>query len=745
MSNSENLSPDIPDYKLSVYSMSATSGSTPEQIRKNNYQLLAENELTISGPDFFHNYELSWLDFNFRVLDEARNPANPPLEQAKFIGIVCSNLDEFFQKRVGGLKRQLEAGMNDPSIDGLTPTQQLHLIRKKVKQMISDYRHLFFNEIIPQLKQNGIEFRDYASLRKKEKAKADEYFKTQLYPLLTPLIVDQGHPFPFISNKSRSFAVEILNQETGEAIFARIKVPENRPRWFQLNSSKADKAVLINIDEIIREHISDLFPGGKVKSAHIFRVTRNADIKRQEEEADDLLELIEEELRERRFAEVVRIELDINMPAHIKELLIKNLKIKPSDIFEMEGLIGLADCLHLEKLNGFADIRFKRWSPVVHPAFRGSNEELSPDTFSIIRNGDVMVHHPYHSFTSSVERFIREAASDPDVLAIKQTLYRTSEDSPLMHALIKAAETGKQVAVLIELKARFDEQRNMEWAHKLEKAGIHVSYGLPGLKIHSKITVVVRDEGNTINRYVHIGTGNYHPGTANLYEDLGLFSCDPDLAADVSDLFNFLTGYAPNQTYRKLLVAPLFLRSEIAKLIDFEISSAQKGEKGRIIMKMNSLEDPLLIQKLYYASTQGVKIDVIVRGVCRLIPGVEGLSENIRIHSVIGRFLEHSRIYYFNQGGNHLYYLGSADVMHRNLDSRVEAITPVESTSLKKYLQFLFQIYLNDNSQRWLLGSDGIYARVPAATEENDVISTHKVLMQHAAENRSPLPAEFPG
>lgn len=712
--------------------MNRPTPPTFKELKEKNFEALNSEELKIHGPDYFFNYELSWLDFNFRVLDEARNPANPPLEQAKFIGIVCSNLDEFFQKRVGGLKRQLEAGMDSLSADGLTPAQQLSLIGKKVKHMIADYRGTFFDEIVPKLESEGIVFRDYASLRKKEKAKAEEYFKTQLYPLLTPLIVDQGHPFPFISNKSRSFAVEILDPGSGETIFARIKVPENRPRWLQLNSSTADKAVLINIDDIIREHIGELFSGGVVQSAHIFRVTRNADIKRQEEEADDLLELIEEELRERRFAEVVRIELDAQMPKHIRELLIRNLKISPSDIFEMEGLIGLADCLQLDKLSGFRQIRFKRWSPVVHPAFKSIGDEAAVDLFSVIRNSDVMVHHPYHSFTGSVERFIHEAATDPSVLAIKQTLYRTSEDSPVMHALIKAAESGKQVAVLIELKARFDEQRNIEWAAKLEKAGIHVSYGLPGLKIHSKITVIVRDEGGNINRYAHIGTGNYHPGTANLYEDLGLFTCDPELAADVSDLFNFLTGYAPNQTYRKLLVAPNFLRSELAKLIDFEVEQARKGEKGRIIMKMNSLEDPLLIQRLYFASSQGVEIDIIVRGVCRLKPGIKGLSERIRIHSVIGRFLEHSRIYYFSHTDEELYFIGSADVMHRNLDSRVEAIAPVEHESLKSYLCYLFSIYLKDNSQRWTLASDGTYSRAKSASNENDVIATHHELMMHA-------------
>lgn len=696
------------------------------------------SQLVISGPEYFNNYELSWLDFNFRVLEQAQNPNNPLLERVKFIGIVCSNLDEFFQKRVGGLKRQFEAGVNNRSVDGLKPLEQIKKIRKQVKIMIKEYRSCFFDDLIPPLKEQGVFFKGYDELTKKEKSKVDDYFKKQLFPILTPLVVDQSHPFPFISNKSRSFAIEIQHEGSDDCIFARVKIPNNRPRWFVVSETKK-QCVLVNIDEIIFAHIGKLFPGAIVRSAHLFRVTRNADLKRNEEEADDLLEHIEEELRERRFAEVVRLELDVNAPTHIKEILLDQLDISKIDVYEMDGPIGLADCMELSKIKGFDHLKFQSWNPVVHPVLKSHPDEDSPDIFSIIRNGDFLVHHPYHSFATSVQRFVEEASKDPKVLAIKQTLYRTSNDSPIMHALMRAAETGKQVAVLVELKARFDEQQNIDWALRLEKAGIHVSYGLPGLKIHSKITVVVREEAGKLQRYAHIGTGNYHPGTANLYEDIGLFTCDDDLCADVSDVFNYLTGFAPNQTYRKLLVAPNYLRKTFSDLVDFEINESKNGRPSRIICKMNSLEDPLLIQKFYEASQAGVQIDMVVRGVCRLKPGIEGLSENIRVHSIIGRFLEHSRLFYFMHGGKDLYYLGSADIMHRNLDARVEVITPVDHPRLKTYLQFILFVCLRDNSQRWSLEFDGVYRKHVKDADDYEV-ATHKILMHHSAQQREPVP-----
>lgn len=690
------------------------------------------------GSDYFFNYEMSWLKFNWRVLHEAQIDENPLLERVKFIGIVCSNLDEFYQKRVGGLKRQFHAGVTELSVDGMTPKQQLKAIRKDVGKMIKTYRDCFFLDLIPKLEEEGIQIAQYKNLESSLKETADQYFQTQLYPITTPLAVDEAHPFPFISNKSRSLAVKLKNHNSNEFFFARVKIPANRPRWITLRK-ESGKVTLLSTSDLIKSKISTFFPGMDVVSAHIFRVTRNADLQRNEEEADDLLELIEDELRERRFSEIVRLEIDKNMPEDVKEYLLKQLRIKKHDLFEMDGPLGLADATQLYDLDGFKHLKYSAWTPALHPVFKHELEEEIPDIFSTIRNGDFMVHHPYHSFESSTQRFIEEAANDPKVLAIKQTLYRTSSDSPAMHALIRAAEADKQVAVLVELKARFDEERNISWAQKLEKAGAHVSYGIAGLKIHTKLTIVVREEEDGLRRYIHVGTGNYHPDTAQLYEDLGFFTCSEGLASDVSDIFNLLTGYAPDQTYNQMLVAPKHMRERITALIQHEIDSAKNGKKARIIGKMNNLEDPLIIQKLYEASKAGVEIDLIVRSVCRLIPQKKGLSKNIRVHAIIGRFLEHSRCYYFHHGGEERYYIGSADWMHRNLDARVEVLAPIENQQLKKYLQFFLDLYLSDNSQRWELKSSGNYKKVkPGKGKEK--VSVHQYLMNHVKSGKHPVP-----
>ena len=698
-----------------------------------------KSPLKIFGSDYFFNYELSWLKFNERVLAEALNPKNKMLERVKFIGIVCSNLDEYFQKRVGGLKRQYHAGVNTLPVDGMSVSDQLKVIREVVSEMISTYRECFFNDLVPALKDIGIIIKSTDELTASQKKKVDEYFKKELYPIITPLAVDESHPFPFISNHSLSFAIELKNPRTKENSFARIKIPSNRKRFVEVYR-RGKKVVLVPIDEIIRSKMDSFFPGMEVISAHLFRVTRNASLERNEEEADDLLEIIEDELRERKFAEIVRLELDVNMPLHIKNYLISNFKIGWNDVYEMDGTIGLADVFQIAFTQGFARHKIRPWTPVLHPALQYPADEDPPSIFDVIKAGDFMVHHPYHSFELSTQRFIEEAANDPKVLAIKQTLYRTSKDSPIMHALMEAAEDDKQVAVLVEIKARFDEERNIKWAQQLENFGVHVAYGIPGLKIHTKITMVVREEEEGLRTYCHIGTGNYHPDTAQLYEDLGLFTCDETIASDVTDVFNLLTGYAPDQTFEKLMVAPKHMRKQMASLIQFEIEEAKAGRPSRIIAKMNSLEDPLIIQQLYEASAAGVKIDLIVRGVCRLIPGKEGLSENIIVHSVIGRFLEHSRIFYFNHAGEHIYALGSADWMHRNLDNRVEAIIGIEQPVLKKYLQFLLSIYLNDNQQRWTLNPDGTYTKVEKKKGEAK-ISTHKTLMNHMSDAREPIPA----
>lgn len=696
------------------------------------------SELKIFGPDYFFNYELSWLKFNWRVLSEAQDENVPLLERVKFIGIVCSNLDEFFQKRIGGLKRQLHAGVKDLTVDGRTPKEQLNEIRSEVKKMIRAYRDCYFKQLLPELEKFSIRIKKIETLTESEKATANTYFNKQLYPIITPLAVDETHPFPFISNKSRSFAIKLKIPASEETRFARIKIPSNLPRWIKVNKSEKE-VILVSISDLIRQKMQRFFPGMEILSANIFRLTRNADLERNEEEADDLLEMIEDELRERRFADIVRLELDSKTPDDMKEYLIKNLQIHPKDVFEMRGPIGLADCIQLYDFEGFHQLRYDPWIPTLHPVLRHEMDEESPGFFEIIRKGDFIVHHPYHSFKTSTQRFVEEASKDPKVLAIKQTLYRTSSDSPVMHALMNAAEDDKQVAVLVELKARFDEERNIEWAHRLEKSGVHVSYGIAGLKIHSKITIVVRDEPDGLRRYVHIGTGNYHPDTAQLYEDFGFFTCDEDIASDVSEIFNLLTGYAPDQSYKKMIVAPRFMRQSIYDLIDHEIEEAKAGRKARIIGKMNNLEDSLIIQKLYEASAAGVQTDLIVRSVCRLIPGKKGLSENIRVHALIGRFLEHSRCYYFYSGGKEHYYIGSADWMHRNLDARVEVLAPIEHTDLKKYLQFLFNVYLRDNRQRWVLLPDGSYQKVKKKKSDKK-IATHQALMHHTEDLNDPLP-----
>lgn len=697
-----------------------------------------KSELKIFGSEYFFNYELSWLKFNERVLAEAQNPKNKILERVKFIGIVCSNLDEFFQKRVGGLKRQYHAGVKTLPVDGMTVSQQLTAIREVVYTMIQNYRDCFFNDLIPGLAEIGIKLKSYDQLTKHQKKKADEYFKKELYPIITPLAVDESHPFPFISNHSLSFAIELKHPTSKERSFARIKIPTNRSRFIQV-FRRLENVTLVPIEDIILNQMDVLFPGMEIISANLFRVTRNASLKRNEEEADDLLEVIEDELKERKFADIVRLEIDKHTPVHIKRYLTKNFQIKWKDIYEMDGPIGLVDAFQIASIPGFNQHKIRSWTPVLHPVLQHPLDEDIPSIFDVIKEGDFMVHHPYHSFELSTQRFIEEAAADPKVLAIKQTLYRTSKNSPLMHALMQAAEDDKQVAVLVEIKARFDEERNIQWAQQLEDFGVHVAYGIPGLKIHTKLTMVVREEEDGLRTYCHIGTGNYHPDTAHIYEDLGLFTCNETISSDVTDVFNLLTGYAPDQTFERLMVAPKHMRQQMQDLIQFEIEEAKAGRKSRIIAKMNSLEDPMIIQMLYEASGAGVQIDLIIRGVCRLIPGRAGLSENIRVHSVIGRFLEHSRVFYFNHAGEYIYAIGSADWMHRNLDNRVEAIITIDQPDLKKYLQFLINIYLKDNQQRWLLNEDGSYTKVERQKGEPK-ISTHKVLMNHMSDASTPIP-----
>jgi len=668
----------------------------------------------LDHPHLYFNRELSALDFNWRVLFQALDGRNPLLERVRFLAIAYANLDEFFRKRVGGLKRQEAAGVRILSPDGRTPAEQLRLIRSAAELLYGVMIEAWENVLKPRLAERAEVFiHSYNDLTPSQRVQADTFFQRYIYPVLTPLAVDPGHPFPFISNLSLSLAVMLRHPEHKTEHFARVKVP-TRYRWIVLD----EPYHFIPAEEVIREHIEDLFKGMEVLDVHAFRVTRNADIQRNEEVAEDLLAMIAEEIRERRFAPVVRLEIEAGMPAPVQQLLMEALELSSEDVYVAEGMLGLDDCRMIADLD-ISEHRFPPWEPVIPPRLRvAMDEEGHADIFSVIRQGDFLVHHPYESFTATVQRFIEEAARDPQVVAIKQTLYRTSENSPIAQALALAAESGKQVAVLVEVKARFDEESNMEWGQYLERAGVHVTYGLIGLKTHAKVALVIREEEDGLRPYVHIGTGNYNNVTARLYTDIGLFTCRSDIGRDVINLFHFLTGYAPEQSYEKLIVAPRDMRPRFEALIQREIQHVREGKKGHIIAKMNGLDDVQIIQQLYAVAQAGVQIDLIVRGHCRLRPGLAGYSSNIRVRSIIWRFLEHSRIYYFYNDGASEVFIGSADWQRRNLDDRVEAIAPVEAPELRRYLEWVLQLALTDNRLAWELFPEGTYRlRTPSPGE----------------------------
>jgi polyphosphate kinase len=689
----------------------------------------------LQDPAWYFSRELSWLEFNSRVLHEAIDDRTPLLERIKFMAIFSVNLDEFFMVRVATIKQQIAAGVTKTTPDGRTPAQQLEAIGKRLRPLLHrQYQH-FERELRPLLADKGIHILNYFELNQEQRKYLQYYFEEQIFPVLTPLAVDPGHPFPYISNLSLSLAVVMKHPETGEELFARVKVPQVLPRFINMPpelSSEPEGQVHwtgIPIEQLIGHNLDALFPGMDIQECHTFRVTRNADIALAEDDADDLLLAIEQELRKRRLGgSVVRVEVNTATPAHIVAMLKDELDLEDSDVYSIDGLLGLSDLFAIFSLS-LPALKDPSWVPTLPPRLRClDDDDESKDFFKVIAERDLLVHHPYQSFTATVERFIHTAAHDPDVLAIKMTLYRTSADSRLLKSLMTAAEKGKQVAVLVELKARFDEQNNITWARQLEQAGVHVVYGLVGLKTHTKIILVVRREANQIRRYVHIGTGNYNAKTSRLYTDIGLFTVRPEIGADLTDLFNYLTGYSRQSAYRKLLVSPVNAREQFVGLIQQEMTNAQRGLTGRIVAKMNSLVDPATIANLYQASQAGVKIDLIVRGMCCLRPGVEGLSENIRVVSIIGRFLEHSRIYYFFNGGEEQVLIGSADWMTRNLDRRVEAIVPVEDPDIAKDLHEILGIMLADNRQAWDLQSNGSYIQrqAPAGGE---TISTHKIMM----------------
>ena len=698
-------------------------------------------EINLNDPKYYFNRELSWLEFNNRVLHEATDPRTPLLERLKFLAIFSSNLDEFFMVRVAALKQQLEAQVHKLTPDGRTPREQLEAISAAARPMISE-QHQHFEKILrPQLAREGIHLLDYMDLNQEQRTYLQNYFEEQIFPVLTPLAVDPSHPFPHISNLSLNLAVVVKDPDNGEELFARVKVPKVLPRFVSLPEELRQRHkghpsawTGVSLEQVIAHNLESLFPGMNIQEYHLFRITRNADLAVEEDEADDLLLAIEQELRKRRLGgSAVRVEIQVTTPDTVRGMLMRELGLKDSDVYEIEGLLSLGDLMSFLELP-LPELKDPAWKAMVPPRLRSSSsEEEVEDLFSVIRRSDVLVHHPYHSFGATVQRFITQAAHDPDVLAIKMTLYRTSGDSPILNALILAAENGKQVAALVELKARFDEKNNIIWARKLEQAGVHVVYGLVGLKTHTKVVLVVRREPDRIRRYVHIGTGNYNPKTARIYTDLGLLSCREDLGADLTDLFNFLTGYSRQRSYRKVLVAPVNLRDRFYFLIRREIENCRNGSSGRIVAKMNALVDPQMIATLYEASQAGVQIDLIVRGMCCLRPGIEGISENIRVVSIVGRYLEHSRIYYFHNRGQEEVYIGSADWMTRNLDRRVEAVVPVEDPEILKDLQEILAVMLADNRQAWDLQPDGHYIqRQPAdGTKEQ---AAQKILMEMATQ-----------
>src|SRR5690349_3809556 len=683
----------------------------------------------VTQSSLFINRELSWLAFNGRVLQQAVDARTPLLERVKFLSIFSSNLDEFYMVRVAGLRRQVASNVQATPVDGMSPQEQLEAIDRVVREQLVVQRRCF-DELLEQLAAHGIRLVGVSDLTAREWGAIDEYFESQVFPVLTPLAVDPGHPFPYISNLSLSLAVEIRDPETGEDHFARVKVPKSLPRWVPV-LGRANH--FVPLEEVIGANLGALFPGMEVLRWHPFRITRYSDLELPVEEPEDLLATIEEQIFKRRFGEVVRLEVEEGMPPHLRTLLLEELReedipqsaaLAERDVFEAGRLLGLGDLMALASLD-CPTLRDPPFAPSIPPELRDPTRSI----FDVIRERDLLVHHPFDSFSASVERFLATAAEDDNVLAIKLTLYRTSGDTAIVDALIDAAQRGKQVAVLVELKARFDEANNISWARRLEDYGVHVAYGSATLKTHTKVALVVRREADGIRRYVHLGSGNYNSRTARLYTDVGLFTCSPSIAADVTDLFNSLTGYSRQRLYRKLLVAPANMRARVLDLIDREADHARAGRPARIIAKMNALVDPEVIEALYRASRAGVQIDLIVRGICCLRPGVSGVSDNIRVISIVGRFLEHSRMSYFANGGVEEFYIGSADWMQRNFDRRVEAVAPVEDGALHVRLRSLLRCALDDNRQAWELAADGSWSQ---RTPNGVVHATHEILLRES-------------
>jgi polyphosphate kinase len=664
--------------------------------------------------DRYLNRELSWLEFNARVLALAADTSLPLLERAKFLAIFASNLDEFYMVRVAGLFDQLDAGIDARGPDGLAPSEQIDAIQARVLELDRRLHSVFGGVLRPALDEHGIRIVTLDTATEQERREIDARFHEQVFPALTPLVIGLGRPFPYISNLSLSLGVLLRDPESGAEIIARVKVPkELLGRFLPVGD---EGRAFVPLEEAIAANLDALFPGTDVLDHGYFRVTRDADFN-VSDEADDLLQAVQDELRRRRFGEVVRLEIASGMNSKLRAQLIDALRLEDREVYDVDGLIDLGDVGSIADVPGHAELRYSPWSPVTQPRLQGEDGE-QVDMFAAIRQGDILVHHPYDSFATSVERFVEQAVADPDVLAIKQTVYRTSDDSPLVPSLIRASERGKQAVCMVELKARFDEEANIHWAKSLEEAGVHVVYGIPGLKTHVKAILVARREGQRVREYVHIGTGNYNPTTARLYTDLGLFTADPDIGADVAEMFNFLTGYGRPAVYRKVLVSPTTMRDRIVEEIEQTVAAHESGEEARISLKMNSLVDAACIRALYEASRAGVRVDLNVRGICCLRPGVAGVSENIRVVSVVGRFLEHSRIYSFRRGEECRVLMGSADLMPRNLDSRVELVAPVEDPALKAEMLDVLERSFADNANCWELDADGRWSRLEAPEGE---------------------------
>ena len=687
------------------------------------------------APERYLDRELSWLAFNQRVLDLAEDEMLPLLERTNFLAIFASNLDEFFMVRVAGLKRRIATGLAVPTNIGTPPAQVLAEVSAKAHELQERHARAFRESLKPQLDDAGIHVETWADLGEADRLSLDEIFSSQIFPVLMPLAVDPAHPFPYISGLSLNLSIRVRNPKSGKEEFARLKVPTNLPRFIQLPDDASGRLRYIPLEDLISNHLGDLFPGMEIIAHHEFRVTRNEDVEVEEDESENLIQALEKQILNRRFGPPIRLEITDDMDAVTLGLLVRELDITEQEVYRLPAPLDLGGLFQLNRIDR-PELKYPRHVPTTSVNLLPVEPNAAPDIFASIARQDVLVHHPYESFSTSVQAFLEQAALDPNVLAIKQTLYRTSGDSPIVEALIAAAEAGKAVLALVEIKARFDETANISWARKLEKAGVHVVYGLVGLKTHCKLALVVRQEGGVLRHYSHIGTGNYNPKTSRIYEDLGLFTADDQVGKDLTRLFNELSGYAIEKKFKRLLVAPLHLRNGLLKRINAEAANAREGLASGIRIKLNSIVDEAIIDALYRASNAGVPVELVVRGICGLKPGHPGLSENIKVRSILGRYLEHARIFSFHNNGDPQVFIGSADMMHRNLDRRVEALVRLTSPDHLRELDDLFDLAMSDDTSSWWLEPDGTWARHNRAQDGAPLQDMQNVLMKQISQRK---------